>query len=517
MALLSAELGRQIGLLIDRTGIIREVIVGDNRSLMIPASGRGRGSGLRLKGLRLIHTHLADEGLNEDDLADLALLRLDLVAAISVTGEGLPGRIRLAHLTPKSGPDGDGIERLSAPHLSRLDFKARSVITALEEELAREQGGFSLDKAQDRALLVSVSSRPREAIQTSLNELSQLARSAGVEPLGRVVQKVKKVNPRFLMGRGKLSQVAVRALQQGANLLLFDQELSPSQARNLALLTELRILDRTLLILDIFAQRARSHEGQLQVEMAQLRHALPHLADKDNALSRLTGGIGARGPGETKLEIDRRRVRDRIAKLKKALARIRRQRAGRRELRRRSAMPIISIVGYTNAGKSTLLNTLTRSSVKAEDRLFATLDPTTRRLRLPREQEVIITDTVGFIRHLPQELIEAFQATLEELFEADLLLHLVDGAEPGAVARVEVVEELLQRLGLEETPRMTVFNKADLADPKELKKLQARWPGPAVSAPDPDSLLDLVDRLSERIRSLRPARTQAGSLYPNIS
>jgi len=512
MTLLSAELGRQIGLLIDRAGTIREVIVGDNRSLMIPVSGRGRGSGLRLRGVRLIHTHLADEDLTEDDLADLALLRLDLVAALSVQEDGLPGRVRLAHLAPRTGPAGDGIERLSAPHLSRLDFNARAVIQALEEELAREQAGFELDRSRDRALLISVSSLPRAEIEASLAELSQLARSAGVEPLGRVVQKVRKVDPRFLMGRGKLSQVAVTALQQGADLLLFDQELSPSQARNLALQTELRILDRTMLILDIFAQRAKSHEGQLQVEMAQLRHALPHLADKDNALSRLTGGIGARGPGETKLEIDRRRVRDRIAKLKKGLSLIMRQRAGRRDLRRRSRVPIISIVGYTNAGKSTLLNTLTSSSVRAEDRLFATLDPTTRRLRLPQEQEVIITDTVGFIRHLPRELIEAFQATLEELFEADLLLHLVDGAEPGAEGRVEVVEELLKRLGLEETPRMTVFNKADLADPEELIKLQARWPGPAVSALDPESLLGLVAEISERIRRLRPARSQAGPL-----
>ncbi|MBW1711910.1 MAG: GTPase HflX [Deltaproteobacteria bacterium] len=505
---LSAELRRQIGLLINRAGNPQQIVVGDAKGLLLPALPRQRGARQRLRGLRLVHTHLADEPLSEDDLADLALLRLDLVASLSVGPEGLPGRVRLAHLRPGTGQDGDGIELLEADHMSRLSFDCAAVIQALEEELARDQAGFRVADGQDRALLVSVSNRPRWALEESLAELSELSRSAGVEVLGRLIQQVKRVDPTFLLGRGKLSQVAIQALQTGANLLLFDQDLSPSQARNLARLTELRIIDRTQLILDIFAQRARSHEGKLQVEMAQLRHRLPHLADKDNALSRLTGGIGARGPGETKLEIDRRRVRDRIARLSRDLEKLKRQRAGRRKRRQRSKMPVISIVGYTNAGKSTLLNTLTQSRIGTENRLFATLDPTSRRLKLPRDQEVIITDTVGFIRRLPGELIEAFQATLEELTEADLLIHLVDAVSPGAEDRIEVVERLLDRLGLQSMPRLTVFNKTDLADPEKLASLVQRRQGLAVCALNKASLLPLVQKLEEYLARLSPARTE---------
>ncbi len=490
-------MGRQIGLLLDRAGNIALVVVGDSSSLLLPALPRQRGSHLRLRGLRLVHTHLSGGGLNRDDLSDLALLRLDLVASVEVDPEGLPGRVQAAHLKPGSDMVRDGAEMVGAGHLSRLEFDCIAVIEALEEELARSQGGLRVDDGRDRALLFSVSGEPRDALEASLDELAALALSAGVEPVGRVIQQVKKVDPRFLMGRGKLTQVALEALNSGANLLLLDQDLSPTQARNLGHLTELRILDRTQLILDIFAQRARSHEGKLQVEMAQLRYRLPHLADKDNALSRLTGGIGARGPGETKLEIDRRRTRDRITRLGKELKKIQKQRAGRRKSRRDALVPIISIVGYTNAGKSTLLNTLTSSEVQVEDRLFATLDPTTRRLRLPKDREVIITDTVGFIQRLPRELIQAFRATLEELDEADLLLHLVDASQPGAEDRIRVVEDLLESLELDQKPCLKVFNKADLAEPQALAELTLRHQAPAVSALDRESLLPLVERLVE--------------------
>ncbi len=494
---LSAECGRQIGLLIDRAGALTHVIVGDQRGLILPDLSRHRGSSLRLRGLRLIHTHLAKEPLTDDDLADLALLRLDLIAALEVDFEGLPGRVRAAHLTP-AGRNGQGIEQIEAEHLSRLELDCAALIQALEDELARGQGGVRVDEGQDRALLVSVSSEPRWRVEESVAELRELCRTAGVEVLGAVAQRVNRVHPAFLMGRGKLSQVAIKALQAGANLLLFDQELTPSQARNLARFTELRIVDRTQLILDIFAQRARSREGKLQVEMAQLRYRLPHLADEDNALSRLSGGIGGRGPGETKLEIDRRRVREREARLAKELAGMKRQRLNRRLRRRRAALPVVSIIGYTNAGKSTLLNTLTRSRILAEDRLFATLDPTSRRLKLPRDQEVIITDTVGFIRCLPTQLIEAFSATLEELAEADLLLHVIDAAAPGVEERIEAVEALLSRLGLKTIPCLKIFNKADLADRVGLAALVRRHGGTPVCALKEESLLPLVALIEER-------------------
>ncbi len=498
---LSAETGRQIGLLIERSGGLSHVIVGDNRGLLLPDLSRQRGSQLHLRGLRLIHTHLFDEPLSDDDLADLALLRLDLIAAISVDETGLPGRIRLAHLKP-GGRQGESVEFIEAPHPARLEIDCLALITALEDELARGQGALAVDDGRDRAILISVSAKPKWAAEESMAELAELAESAGVEVLGRFVQRVKKINPSSLMGRGKLIEIAIMALKVGANLLVFDQDLTPTQSRNLIRQTELRILDRTQLILDIFAQRAHSREGKLQVEMAQLRYSLPHLAERDNALSRLTGGIGARGPGETKLEIDRRRVRDRLARLSRELETVRKQRHHRRARRAKSNLPIVSIVGYTNAGKSTLLNTLTHSRILAEDRLFATLDPTTRRLRLPRDQEIIITDTVGFIRHLPATLLEAFRATLEELNEADLLIHLIDGAAPGAEERMEVVEALLVELGLAEIPVLRVFNKADLADGQTLARLCKRHGGLAVSALDHDSLLPLVEAIQSRLARL---------------
>ncbi len=292
-------------------------------------------------------------------------------------------------------------------------------------------------------------------------ELAELARAAGVQVVDRVLQRRRKIHPRLILGRGKLMEIMLMSLRNGANLLLFDQELTPSQIRSVTDHTDLRVIDRTQLILDIFASRALSREGKLQIEMAQLKYLLPMLTTRDDALSRLTGGIGARGPGETKLEIDKRRINDRIARLAKELKAVGRQRYHRRNRRRKHDIPVISLVGYTNAGKSTLLNTLTGSDIQAEDMLFATLDPTSRRLRFPQDMEVIITDTVGFIRNLPAELLKAFESTLEELFEADLLLHVIDISNPSWKEQVEVVEKLLRELELDRIPCLRVYNKID--------------------------------------------------------
>jgi GTP-binding protein HflX len=295
-------------------------------------------------------------------------------------------------------------------------------------------------------------------------ELKELARTAGVEVLDVFIQARPKVDPRFLIGKGKLEELNLRAMQLFADMLIFDHDLTPSQARHLADETNLRVLDRTQLILDIFAQHAHSAEGRLQVELAQLRYRLPRLAQRDEGLSRLMGGIGGRGPGETKLEIDRRRVRDRIHMLEKRIDALSASRQVRRQQRARHDVPILSIVGYTNAGKSTLLNHLTNSEVVAENKLFATLDPSSRRLRFPRDREVVITDTVGFIRELPKTLVSAFRATLEELSDADLLLHVVDAADPEYPLQIEAVERILKSLDLHEVPRLLVFNKCDQLD-----------------------------------------------------
>jgi GTP-binding protein HflX len=308
------------------------------------------------------------------------------------------------------------------------------------------------------------------------------------------LQYRREPDPRYLIGKGKLEDILLRSMQLMADIIVFDANLSPSQARHIAEVTSLKILDRTQLILDIFAQRAQSADGKLQVELAQLKYLYPRLVGRDDSLSRLAGGIGGRGPGETKLEIDRRRVRDRITALERRIEALSSNRQVRRKQRNERGLPIVSIVGYTNAGKSTLLNALTDSKVLAENVLFATLDPTSRRLRFPTEREVIITDTVGFIRDLPEDLVTAFRATLEELGDADLLLHVVDAADPRHDVQVKAVEEILKDLGLHEKERLLVFNKKDRLPPGEADRLAHQGGGVAVSAASRDGLAELLHR-----------------------
>jgi len=466
LAAISHETGRQIGLLLDRAGRVASVLVGDRKGILIPVLPQVRGTGGRLKGLRCVHTHLAGEGLSRDDLMDLACLRLDLMAALCIDERGYPTLIHRAHLIP-AVPGRDPWTLLEPVHPAHLEEDFLLTVSALEDEFVRRGGARHQAGKSDRAILVSVGRGNRLEAEASLDELAELARTAGVEVVARVVQRQKRINPRFIMGRGKLGDIMLMALQTDANLLIFDQELNPSQARSITDHTDMRVIDRTQLILDIFALRARSREGKLQVEMAQLKYLMPRLASRDDALSRLTGGIGARGPGETKLEIDRRRIKDRLAMLASRLKTVSRQRDQRRRRRKKNTLPIISLVGYTNAGKSTLLNSLTGSSVMAEDQLFATLDPTTRRLRFPRDFEVVISDTVGFISRLPDDLLQAFMATLEELAEADLLLHVIDGSSPAMAGQVAAVERIIRELDLARIPMLRVLNKIDLIEEKD--------------------------------------------------
>jgi GTP-binding protein HflX len=324
-------------------------------------------------------------------------------------------------------------------------------------------------------------------MEDSLDEMAELADTAGIDVLGRWIQRRPTPDPRYLMGKGKLQELVIASLQEGADLLIFDQELTPAQVRSIGDFTELRILDRTQCILDIFAQQAQSRDGKLQVELAKLRYALPRLRMRDDMLSRLTGGIGARGPGETKMEVSRRLIQDRIHRLEQQIKNLSKERHQRRALRRRQGIPVVAIVGYTNAGKSTLLNSLTRSAVRVEDRLFATLDPASRRLRFPQEREIILTDTVGFIRDLPADLLNAFRATLEELAEASLLVHLVDISRPQFESRIEAVERILGELDIAGIPRLLVFNKADLWGPRS-DELATRFGAIPIAATDPATL-----------------------------
>ena len=496
MTAISSEINRQVGLLIARSGDIDMVLVGDHDGIMIPKlTGRGAGGnagGGRLRGLRLVHTHLAGEKISEEDLMDLLFLRLDLLSVVQVDADGLPSRLESAHLLPQA-VDGKNWRLLEPIHPANQSGSVAELIEDLERQFADAAGSRAIAIGDDRAILVSVTSEAHALAEESLAELAELARSASVTVVGRVTQRRTQINSRLLMGKGKLAEIMILALTTGANLLIFNQELGASQMRSITDFTDLRVIDRTQLILDIFARRALSREGKLQVEMAQLKYLLPRLTTRDDSLSRLTGGIGARGPGETKLEIDKRRINDRLARLKKELDAVTAERFRRRSRRRKKDLPVLSLVGYTNAGKSTLLNTLTNSDIVAEDKLFATLDPTSRRLRFPTEMEVILTDTVGFIRDLPPALLQAFMATLEELREADLLLHVIDVANPGFQRHIAVVEELLRQLKLDGIAVLKVYNKIDAVENREeIMRLAEEDGAIAISAREPESLRPLL-------------------------
>ncbi len=494
LASISRELNRQVAVLLTRKGEVSHVIVGDNKNIHIPDISRFRSGGGRLKGLRCVHTHLGGEDLSEEDLTDMSLLALDLIACIKVDQAGIPGEISFAHILPHAGGE-ENRAIYRARDTGRLDVNFVDLILGLEDELARETQAKSILK-NERAILVAVGDGPAWKEKLRLEELAQLARSDDLEVVDSIVQTVKRTDSQLLIGKGKLSDLALRCLQKGADILVFNNDLTPAQIRNLTDFTEIKIIDRTQLILDIFARRAVSREGKIQVELAQLQYLLPRLATKNTAMSRLTGGIGGRGPGETKLEINRRRVRERIARLNRELNGIGRQRQGRRKLRNARGLPVISIVGYTNAGKSTLLNALTHSRVPARDRLFETLDPSSRRLRLPREREAIITDTVGFIRDLPPGLMDAFAATLEELHDADLLLHVLDASSANIDEQRETVENVLEQLGLNLLPQLLVVNKTDLLDEEEGLEIARGMGGIPVSAVHPPSLDRLVDEMT---------------------
>ncbi len=494
----SYELRRQLGIIIDRQGAVRYVIVGDDREIVIPdlsdfSLGR---SGLR--GLRCIHTHLKGEAITQDDLTDLALLRLDLIAAIAVGAAGQPEKVHYAHLLPPN-PQAKNAEILTAPSIYDLDFDLTVFLRALETELEEKAAEvIDLGDSRERAILLSVTQEARQEAEDSLDELQELARTADLIVLERVIQRPRQLHPKFLMGEGKLKEVIIRALQQRATLLIFDQELSPGQVRAISELVEMKVIDRSQLILDIFSRRAHTRDGKVQVELAQLKYILPRLSGMGVAFSRLTGGIGGRGPGETKLEIDRRRARDRIRRLENELQQMAQGRRQRRQKRVRAGVPIVSIVGYTNAGKSTLLNALTQSEVFTEDLLFATLDTATRRLRFPLEREVIITDTVGFIRKLPKSLLGAFKSTLEELSDADLLLHVVDLSNPRFEEQIAAVERILMELELDRIPRLLVFNKTDLVPADEIAPLCRRYNAIPASARDRSTFQPLLDALEQR-------------------
>jgi GTP-binding protein HflX len=512
----SHEIGRQVGALVHRSGEVDYVIVGDATRLMLPDIGRLRAATGRFRALRLVHTHLYNEPLTRDDLVDLVRLRLDLIAAIQLTPEGEPRTIHYAYNAPVDAADAadasDATKRGAGPALpyhqvgpvpvGRVEVDFGALIQALEDEFAKRTRARRVSAKDGRAILVHVAEKgkPHAVAQAeeSLRELGELARTAGVAVMDSVLQLRDHIDPKFLLGKGKLDEIVLRAAELDVENLIFDKNLTPSQALAITKHTDLKVVDRSQLILDIFAQRAESADGKLQVELAQLKYRLPWLSLKDNSLSRLTGGIGGRGPGETKLEIGRRRAKERVSFLEAQLKKSSRQREQRRRHRRRLEVPVVSIVGYTNAGKSTLLRALTGADVLAEDKLFATLETRSRRLRFPEEREVVITDTVGFIRDLPKDLFAAFRATFEETADADLLLHVVDAADPARDHHIETTEALLAELALDTIPRILVLNKVDLCSDKSdvRRRTMGRTDAVAISATDRESTRRLLDMIA---------------------
>jgi GTP-binding protein HflX len=484
------------------------VIVGDAHQLFIPDLTRARAGSGRFRGLRLVHTHLRGEGLSRDDMTDLTLLRLDAIVVVQALDSGLPGPIELGHLVPEFREQQEpwSIEPISSVHGWDSDYL--EFIADLETRFSKKRKAQKVD-GREGCILVSAATRSPAMARASLDELGRLADTAGLQVLDQVLQMRRKLDHRFVVGRGKLDDVQIRAMQLDAKVLVFDQELTPAQLRNIATATEFKVVDRTQLILDIFALRASTREGKLQVELAQLRYRKPRLALMPTAMSRLTGGIGGRGPGETKLEINRRRADERQTRLEKQLRGLSKQRGLRRSRRKKVGLPQVAIVGYTNAGKSTLLNRMTRSDVDAEDKLFATLDPTSRRLRFPREREIILTDTVGFIRDLPKDLVEAFRSTLEEVIEADLILHVVDGASPELSMHMDEVLETLGRLDALDIPRLTVLNKMDAIEATAWPELPQSTQAMRVSARTGEGLQAIMEELERRLfRQRASSRTE---------
>lgn len=470
LADITEYINREISVYITRSGQIIEIAVGDNATVELPSFSGRRGAG-RLSGIRCIHTHPGGNPyLSGVDISALKNNKYDAIVAIGVVSPDFTkSELTFGLITGIDSNENYTAEcygPYSIEDAENINFV--NTVSTIERILDKQTGTASLQVMSERAILIGMEWGRNDSLWTvddSLEELKQLADTAGATVIKKFIQKRPKPDPAFFIGRGKVQELALYAQQENIDLCIFDDELSPAQQRNIESVMGIRILDRTALILDIFAQRARTNEGKLQVELAQLQYTLPRIMGKGLMLSRLGGGIGTRGPGETKLEVDRRRIRDRIAFIKDQIEKVKAVRSLHRSKRKKNNVFEVSLVGYTNAGKSTLLNTLTNSDIYAKDQLFATLDPTTRQLTLPNKQEIIITDTVGFIQRLPHQLIAAFRSTLEVVTEADLLVHVIDVSHELYKEQAAAVHEVLKEIGAETKPVITVYNKIDKLPP----------------------------------------------------
>ncbi len=468
MADITDFINREVSVYISRSGQVVAVAVGNDQSVELPPVEGRRGSS-RLSGVRCVHTHPGgNPNLSGVDISALKNNRFDAMVAIGVTSPDFTQSVMtfamITGIDENEQYQVEGYGPLTFAEAEGIYFP--NLVATVERILDKQSGSTSLAQGTERTILVGMEYAGGASIvgwtaEDSLEELKQLADTAGAEVVAKFLQKRPKPDPAFFIGKGKVQELALYVQQENIDLCIFDDELSPAQQRNIEQTMGVRVLDRTALILDIFAQRAHTNEGKLQVELAQLQYTLPRIMGKGLSLSRLGGGIGTRGPGETKLEVDRRRIRDRIAYIKDCISKVKNVRALHRAGRNKASVPTVSLVGYTNAGKSTLLNTLTNSDIYAKDQLFATLDPTTRQLDLPNKQQAILTDTVGFIQRLPHQLVAAFQSTLEEVVESDVLLHVIDVSHELYKEQSNAVYNVLEEIGAKDKTIITVYNKID--------------------------------------------------------
>ncbi len=479
----SALLNREIAVYITRDGEIADVLVGYSEHIDLP-DRRLRRSEKRLSMIRCIHTHPSANGeLSDVDISALVSMRFDAMCAVGVASDGHPTSAQCAFLDPQFPQSVKRTELINARKLPQAEWMDE-IEQADEVYVAREA---PVEKTEERAVLVGIES------EKSLDELEELARTAGAVTVLRVLQKRPKPDSVYCIGKGKAEELALRCQAERADIVIFDEELSGVMQKNLEEILGLKVVDRTALILDIFAARANTREGKLQVELAQLNYRSQRLLGQGLVLSRLAGGIGTRGPGESKLEVNRRRIRERQNDLQKELEQIEKQRNLRRRSRERSGVPVVALVGYTNAGKSTLFNKLTGSDVYVQNQLFATLDSVSRPITLPHGGKALLVDTVGFIRKLPHELVKAFRATLEEAKLADVLIIVSDAADTEMLSRHQTVLEVLDSLGATEAPRIDALNKSDIA-PADEDMLHGAVRISALSGENTDKLLLRIEK-----------------------